>query len=618
MPQQRLPLVHRDQKPSPVGYDSDDGDLSDGDLNLLNTDYRFQTNIRHHPDLYQTRGAYSTTPSIRTRARTRSANGFANFEEGEGQEDEDDDWERPLHLPRRTSSKQPRYPHYQTQAYQNRSARTRPLIDLIKNEWMHTTSDYPTHDPSEFSTPICLQICFAPKFQRIFLVLFALSFLVWGNWKTWAGRKYHESAVLALSVQAKLGSNEGMFGQNVRPEFLDMTHMRTIDPDLIPTAQTPEKRIIVVGDVHGCYEELVALLSQLQYEDRNDHLIFTGDLISKGPDSPGVVDLAISARASCVRGNHEDRVLLAHRDIVLNPADDIKAKDKDKPPAAGAPEVPDDAVEATQEAVDEEAFTHGDVFDRALARQLSNEQIAFIASCPVILSLGAIPGMGETSVVHAGLIPGVSADQQDPIGVMQMRTVDLRTHVPSGNDFGDDNTVVRGGAGGSGGQRSPRAGGGPGGQARGATSATLEGAGAAYWWKLWNKYQSSLAEEQRATVIYGHDSHVGLQISRYSKGLDSGCYQGGKLSALVIDSRVVGDSNGNNSDESRSPTGAGAGKQAKGKVTGSSKASSQQPEVISVPCKDYVKLQQERDRAEREEAKAKKEKEKEAKKKPPA
>lgn len=36
-------------------------------------------------------------------------------------------------------------------------------------------------------------------------------------------------------------------------------------------------------------------------------------------------------------------------------------------------------------------------------------------------------------------------------------------------------------------------------------------------------------------VIYGHDSKRGLQIREYSKGLDTGCLKGGKLTALVIE-----------------------------------------------------------------------------------
>lgn len=37
------------------------------------------------------------------------------------------------------------------------------------------------------------------------------------------------------------------------------------------------------------------------------------------------------------------------------------------------------------------------------------------------------------------------------------------------------------------------------------------------------------------TVIYGHDAKTGLAIREYTKGLDSGCVKGGKLTALVIE-----------------------------------------------------------------------------------
>lgn len=37
------------------------------------------------------------------------------------------------------------------------------------------------------------------------------------------------------------------------------------------------------------------------------------------------------------------------------------------------------------------------------------------------------------------------------------------------------------------------------------------------------------------TVIYGHDAKTGLKIRTYTKGLDSGCVKGGKLTALIIE-----------------------------------------------------------------------------------
>ena len=46
-------------------------------------------------------------------------------------------------------------------------------------------------------------------------------------------------------------------------------------------------RKIVIGDVHGCLEELRTLISRLSLQ-KTDELVFVGDLLNKGPDSFGV------------------------------------------------------------------------------------------------------------------------------------------------------------------------------------------------------------------------------------------------------------------------------------------------------------------------------------------
>jgi len=161
---------------------------------------------------------------------------------------------------------------------------------------------------------------------------------------------------------------------------------------------------------------VVALLDKLSFRPKTDHLILTGDLISKGPHSTGVVDLACNMRASCVRGNHEDRTLLAYRDI--------HSKNL---PLQG----PDEDPQWAADDMDEESFSHGDYRDRALARRLSARQVEWLRECPVILRVGEVARMGEVVVVHAGLVPGLKLEGQDPVAVMNMRTVDLETHVPS-------------------------------------------------------------------------------------------------------------------------------------------------------------------------------------------
>lgn len=68
-------------------------------------------------------------------------------------------------------------------------------------------------------------------------------------------------------------------------------------------------RTIVIGDVHGCLTELESLMSVLAPR-QNEHLVFCGDLVDKGPDSAGVVRYLRRLRESgqrltLVEGNHE-------------------------------------------------------------------------------------------------------------------------------------------------------------------------------------------------------------------------------------------------------------------------------------------------------------------------
>ena len=81
----------------------------------------------------------------------------------------------------------------------------------------------------------------------------------------------------------------------------------------------------LIGDVHGCYDELVDLLRELGYEvggtrekpevraPEGRRAIFLGDLVDRGPDSPGVLRLAMamveSGAALCIPGNHEIKLL---------------------------------------------------------------------------------------------------------------------------------------------------------------------------------------------------------------------------------------------------------------------------------------------------------------------
>ncbi|MFF7333576.1 polynucleotide kinase-phosphatase [Streptomyces sp. NPDC008150] len=71
----------------------------------------------------------------------------------------------------------------------------------------------------------------------------------------------------------------------------------------------------IVGDVHGCASELESLLAKLGYVDgvhpAGRTAVFVGDLVDRGPDSPGVLrrvmSMVGSGNALCVPGNHENK-----------------------------------------------------------------------------------------------------------------------------------------------------------------------------------------------------------------------------------------------------------------------------------------------------------------------
>ena len=181
-----------------------------------------------------------------------------------------------------------------------------------------------------------------------------------------------------------------------------------------------------------------ALLAEVQYEARTDHLVFAGDFISKGPSSPAVIDLAMSAHASCVRGNHEDRILLSYRDLYSHRlTQEQRGRKTPSSPAAGMPaDMRQNDREDEGENSKEKSYSYGDSVDRRLAEAFTKRQIDYMASCPVILNIGQVRGLGDVHVVHAGLVPGVRLERQDPMGVMHMRTIDIDSHVPSSSAKG--------------------------------------------------------------------------------------------------------------------------------------------------------------------------------------
>ena len=139
-------------------------------------------------------------------------------------------------------------------------------------------------------------------------------------------------------------------------------------------------RTIVVGDIHGCYSELVTLLDLIQLKS-DDRVIAVGDLIVKGTRNKEVLDLFISDRRfTSVLGNH-DRALLRYWR-----GENGKLKEA-------------------------QARTAGELESR------SKEYCEYLDSLPLMIDLGAF------LIVHAGLRPGISLAEQSVEDLTELRTL---------------------------------------------------------------------------------------------------------------------------------------------------------------------------------------------------
>ena len=76
----------------------------------------------------------------------------------------------------------------------------------------------------------------------------------------------------------------------------------------------------IIPDLHGCAKTLKALIEEKIQPQKTDTIIFLGDYIDRGPDSRGTIDYIISLQNEgfnirTLKGNHEDYLLLAHKEV---------------------------------------------------------------------------------------------------------------------------------------------------------------------------------------------------------------------------------------------------------------------------------------------------------------
>lgn len=140
-----------------------------------------------------------------------------------------------------------------------------------------------------------------------------------------------------------------------------------------------KQRMIVVGDVHGCLDELKDVLAKASFDPEDTSVLLLGDLVNKGYYSAEVVHYAREIGAFCIRGNHEDYMLKFALGLVPKPRPAIL-----------------------------------DFIDK-----LSADDIEWLKELPYSI---AIPSW-KTLCVHAGLVPGRPLLQQNIVDIITMRNV---------------------------------------------------------------------------------------------------------------------------------------------------------------------------------------------------
>jgi hypothetical protein len=201
------------------------------------------------------------------------------------------------------------------------------------------------------------------------------------------------------------------------------------------------RRTIVIGDVQGCLAELDTLLDKVGLTS-DDSLYFVGDLVARGPESLGVLRRVRELGAHSAIGNHEERMLAAR------------------------------SAERRAEALPKLEPSHQKLFG-----ELDDEDWAQLEAMPLRITLDA----HGIWIVHAGLVPGIPFDKQDPWMV---------THIRSISEDGEPSS-----------RRGP------------------------LWGARW---------QGPPHVVFGHNARKDPQLHPDATGIDTACVYGEHLTALVL------------------------------------------------------------------------------------
>jgi hypothetical protein len=147
-------------------------------------------------------------------------------------------------------------------------------------------------------------------------------------------------------------------------------------------------RTIVIGDPHGCRDELKLLLDDVGYVKGSDRCVIVGDLVDRGPDSIGVIALCMELGLESIEGNHDEKHVRHARNLARNPDSRVGFRSED---------------------------------ERYMWSRMTDDQRTWMSSLPDWLRLGP-----RLVVVHAGMLPGISIENQPKRALQRLRYVEMR------------------------------------------------------------------------------------------------------------------------------------------------------------------------------------------------
>jgi hypothetical protein len=287
--------------------------------------------------------------------------------------------------------------------------------------------------------------------------------------------------------------------------------------------QQQRKNIFVIGDVHGCFDELQALHQKAIVENDNrdfTHVILVGDLVNKGPQSAQVVRFVrTQPHWYSVRGNHDDAALLAA-------LGDAKRSHKKKYRWVLEGENNDiQNLEPQNNHHEDNEDINEDIVTTTITTTLSDEDVEWWSELPYTIT---IPGsyLGDdtidTLIVHAGLIPHQDLETQEIDTMITMREVlPICTNNTSPDDDGTivvTNFEVH--------ERQK------GNEAELPHEDIIECSVPLPWASVWKGPQR---------IIFGHDARRGLQRydGDWAIGLDTGAVYGKQLTGILLPQRKL-------------------------------------------------------------------------------